>query len=80
VARQLCPVDTGFLRRSIHVEPDSPALRISVIASAPYAAYVEYGTPHSPAQPFMTPAARAIDVKAEVARYVRAAIARSVLR
>lgn len=42
VARGACPAETGDLRSSIHVEPtDSGA---DVVASAPYAAFVEFGT------------------------------------
>lgn len=47
-AQAICPVDTGFLRDSGSVqlrdlEPDATAVA-DVVFSAPYAAYVEYGT------------------------------------
>ncbi|MCW2898567.1 MAG: hypothetical protein JWO67_832 [Streptosporangiaceae bacterium] len=53
-AQRLAPVRSGTLRDSIHVEdgPDG----VQVVASAPYAAYVELGTRHMPAEPFMVPA------------------------
>ncbi len=46
-AKDLCPVDTGFLRDSITAgEPDETGKSVvgTVVASAPYAGYVEYGT------------------------------------
>lgn len=71
-ARELCPVDTGALRRSIRKEKQlaSPCLfiyTIGVVAGGDvrnpktgrevdYAAYVEFGTSRTPAQPFMGPA------------------------
>lgn len=77
LARQLAPVDTGALRASIRVTPDQPALRMTVQAGGgvvDYAAFVEYGTSRSPAQPFMTPAARAINVRREVAAELKRAL------
>jgi HK97 gp10 family phage protein len=74
VARQLSPVDTGALRDSIRVEGGDDALSRKVIAGGDgvdYAAFVEYGTSVSPAQPYMTPAKEAIDVQAEVAAEIR---------
>lgn len=56
-ARSLAPVDTGELRGSISVVAHSP-LEVSVVASAPHAAMVEFGTTQMAAQPFMTPAAQ----------------------
>lgn len=77
LAQQLCPVDTGALRGSIRLEPTAPAPVMTVKAggaSAPYAGFVEYGTFWSPAQPFLTPAARAISVRKEVAAEIKKAI------
>lgn len=74
LARQLVPVDTGALRQSIRREPRQPDLTVIVKAGGGgvgYAKYVEYGTSRSPAQPYMTPAARAIDVRKEVAAELR---------
>lgn len=79
LARQLCPVDTGALRGSIAATPESPALVMRVQAGgerAPYAGYVEYGTSRSAAQPFLTPAARAISARKEVAAEVKKALKR----
>lgn len=77
LARQLVPVDTGALKASIRLEPEQPALQMTVKAgggTVTYAAHVEYGTSRSPAQPFLTPAARAINVRKEVAKAIREAI------
>lgn len=77
LARQLCPVDTGALRASIRLEPAQPELRMAVKAgggAVTYAHYIEYGTSRSPAQPFLTPAARAINVGREVAAEIKAAL------
>lgn len=54
-ARRLAPIDTGTLRASIHVEKSRRGER-DVVASAPYAGYVEVGTSRSRAQPFLRPA------------------------
>jgi HK97 gp10 family phage protein len=54
-ARGFAPVDTGELRDSIQAESD----RVTV--GAPYAAYVEYGTSHMSAEPFLRPAADTVD-------------------
>lgn len=46
-AKAIVPVDTGFLRESIHAtEPQDRQRTVvgSVVADAPYAGYVEYGT------------------------------------
>ena len=50
-ARAIVPVDTGTLRDSIHTEPGK------VVVTAPYAAFVEYGTADTSAQPYLRPAA-----------------------
>lgn len=88
LAQQLAPVDTGSLRDTIRVEPIQPALQMTVNAGGvqggvrfvDYAAAVEYGTADSPAQPFLTPAARAVDVGKEVAAELRATIRRLRVR
>lgn len=79
LAQQLCPVDEGDLKSTIRVEGEGGSRRRQVKAggiSGPnkyvnYAPYVEYGTARSPAQPFMHPAADAIDVGAEVQIEIR---------
>lgn len=54
-ARTLAPVDTGALRDSIHAEPGK------VVVEVPYAAFVEYGTSDTPAQPYLRPAADTVN-------------------
>lgn len=54
-AQRFVPVDTGHLRESIHVE-DPTGNTIRVRAGADYAAYVEQGTRHMAAQPYLAPA------------------------
>ena len=54
-AKDRCPVDTGNLRNSItHTEDDSAAY---IGTNVEYGKYVELGTRHSRAQPFLRPAA-----------------------
>lgn len=57
-ARELCPVDTGRLRSSIHHKPgrDQRGPYVDVGTNVDYAAFVEYGTRHQRAQPFLRPA------------------------
>jgi HK97 gp10 family phage protein len=55
VARQLAPVDTGAMRDSIYVEQQGEA-RFTVGVKESYAKFVEYGTVHQDAQPFLRPA------------------------
>mgnify|MGYP003579448008 CR=1 FL=1 len=63
--KQLAPVRTGFLRDSIH-KAVLPAEMQGLVASrgieidAPYWVYVEYGTVHMSAQPFVTPAMESV--------------------
>ena len=56
-AKRACPVDTGRLRNSItHVtRPDEKAVYIGT--NVEYAPYVELGTRHQKAQPYLKPAA-----------------------
>jgi hypothetical protein len=87
LARDLAPVDEGDLRSSGRVEPGEPdgSAEYRVVfggISGPnkfvdYAEYVEEGTPNSPAQPYLDPARRAIDVKTEVAAEIKALAGRS---
>ena len=81
LAKQLCPVDQGDLQSTGRLIPEQPdgSRSVSVVfggASGPhkfvdYAAYVEYGTSQSAAQPFLTPAAHAIDVTASMAAAIK---------
>jgi HK97 gp10 family phage protein len=59
IARQIVPVDTGFLQESIAVSVSSGGV-IRLEANAPYAGYVEYGTVHMSPQPFIRPAIDAV--------------------
>ena len=94
LAAQLVPVDTTALKRTIRVEGPEAAggsITYTVLAGDPsasrpndgqpvnYARYVEYGTSASTAQPFLTPAARAIKPEIEVKAEVKALIRRSGL-
>jgi len=59
IAKTLAPVDTGFLKNSIHTVIQASNFRTygaEVIADASYASYVEYGTSRMAPQPFMQPA------------------------
>jgi len=57
IARELAPVDTGFMRDHItQTETASDeSLRAVTESQADYSVYVEYGTVNAPSQPFMTP-------------------------
>ena len=81
LAVDLAPESSGDLKRSGHLEPGAVdgggAYR--VVFDMPYATYVEHGNdnPNYPAQPYLAPAKKAIDVtsevKAEIAALVGAA-------
>lgn len=58
-AQARAPVDTGYLRSSIHSESKSAGKEADVIVDAPYGVFVEYGTYKMAAQPFLTPAVEA---------------------
>jgi len=53
--KQLSPVDTGFMRGSIEKVVLGP-LTLGIRIGAPYAVFVELGTIHMEAQPFISPA------------------------
>ena len=53
-AMRSVPVDTGHLRRSINITKSN--FSATVKAEAEYASYVEYGTRHMSAKPFIRPA------------------------
>ena len=55
-ARSLVPVDSGELRESIRAGRQGKGA--AVIAAAPHAAMVEYGTSRMAPQPYLVPAAR----------------------
>lgn len=54
LARQVVPVKTGYLKSTIFVSQEGE-LRFEIGASAPYASYIELGTVHQEAQPFIRP-------------------------
>lgn len=58
LARQLAPVDTGFMHDHIFQTKVAQGhdLESSVESQAPYSLYVEFGTVKMDAQPFFTPA------------------------
>ena len=53
-AKQACPVDTGRLRASIKYTPGE--MECTVYTNVEYAAFVEWGTVHQQAQPYLYPA------------------------
>lgn len=57
-AKRLAPVDTGRLRSSIThtVEQTGDGVLVTVYSDVEYAPYVEAGTRHQEAQPFLRPA------------------------
>jgi HK97 gp10 family phage protein len=55
VAKQLVPVDTGALKQSIGAIPVS-STTVHIGTDKIYGPYVEYGTTHQSAQPYLTPA------------------------
>lgn len=55
-ARQIVPVDTGFLQSTIYHKVDPNDLSLELGATADYAAYVEMGTRRMAAEPYLRPA------------------------
>ena len=71
----MCPVDTGALLASGHVEQLSPATWRVVEGTGltdARAFYTEYGTARMAAQPHMTPALTQVDAAEIVAQHIRA--------
>ena len=56
IAKPLAPVDTGFLRSSIQAAKGDNELTWEVAVGAEYGIFLEHGTVHMPARPFITPA------------------------
>jgi len=54
-AKRIVPVDTGHLRSNIFVREES-FNKFELVASTPYASYVEYGTVNMVARPYIRPA------------------------
>ena len=59
-AKQVCPVRTGTLRRSIHSVFEAGGLRGICGPSVDYGLPVEVGTRHMGARPYMRPAAELV--------------------
>ena len=57
---RLVPVDTGNLKRSITLSEEDGGLTAVIEPTADYAAYVEYGTRHAGAQPYIRPSVNKI--------------------
>lgn len=55
-ARELCPVDTGRLKASIHYVYRQDTMTLTIHADESYASYVEFGTSRQSAQPYLRPA------------------------
>lgn len=55
-AKGLAPVLTGTLRRSIHTVLEEGGLKAIIGPSVEYGKYVEFGTRHMPARPYLRPA------------------------
>lgn len=58
-AQLRAPVDTGYLRASIQAK-EVTRLHWQVVVGAEYGIYVEYGTRHAAAQPYLHPAMDAV--------------------
>lgn len=56
LAKQLAPVDTGTLRRSIHHEVSAGGLEAEIGTDVEYGPHQEYGTSVMPPAPFLGPA------------------------
>ena len=55
-AKQLCPVDTGYLRNSITNATEDNGHTVVIGTSVEYAPYVELGTRRMKARPYLRPA------------------------
>lgn len=55
-AKQECPVDTGRLRNSITHAVESGEKAVYIGTNVEYAAFVELGTSHMKARPYLKPA------------------------
>lgn len=86
LAQQLAPEDSGTLKASKDVRPgDTPGTWIVSFGgpgtgAEDYAKIVEYGDPSNPnypAQPYLTPAKKQINVKAEIRKEIQALAKRS---
>ena len=76
-AKKRCPVDTGLLRASITPVIESWAAGY-VGTNTHYAPYVEYGTRHMAAQPFLEPAF--LEGQRQASKVFGKAVARAIAR
>lgn len=58
-AKRIVPVDTGNLKNSIQTAMEPDGLEAEVGTAVEYGPYVEWGTSHQSAQPYLGPAAEA---------------------
>lgn len=69
-AKMKCPVDTGNLRNSITHTTDADGKKEYIGTNVEYAAYVEYGTQKTKAQPYLKPAVvNHVDEYRQIAEY-----------
>jgi HK97 gp10 family phage protein len=54
VANELVPVDTGYLKSTLYMETQPGEVKVG--ADASYAIFLEIGTVHQRAQPYLVPA------------------------
>jgi HK97 gp10 family phage protein len=62
-AKEICPVDTGALQRSVRHETDTMHLKADIGSDLEYCRYVEEGTRKMAAQPFLKPALYEVNVE-----------------
>jgi HK97 gp10 family phage protein len=74
--RQLVPVNTGEYRNSIEVVAEGGG-RATIVARAPHAPFVEYGTSDTAAQPALRPA---IDTTEDAVHSVAAGVLERIVR
>jgi HK97 gp10 family phage protein len=72
-AQAIAAVDTGYMRDHIAADADGKA----ITSEAGYSGFVEFGTVHMSAQPFMRPAADTLSIK-DVAKVANAEIKRRI--
>lgn len=56
IGKQRCPVDTGATRESIHTTASAGGMSAEIGPTTYYAPFLEWGTRHMEARPFMRPA------------------------
>jgi len=69
-AKRFAPYLTGRLRASIHVEPDTPALKMRVTDGVDYGVHQEFGTENMVGTPFMRPAVK-VTLKSNLKRIMK---------